>query len=276
VLTTKALWIIERNLDRELGLPDLARACDVSRFHLAHAFGEATGMAVMEYVRGRRLTRAAHALAAGAGDILGVALDSGYGSHEAFTRAFRAQFDRTPEDVRNAGSLAGLALVAAILPQDDRPPQIPPPRFESKGELRFVGLGAPYDYGSVAHIPAQWQRFMAEFYGRIENRSEPIPVGVSTRDEAGRLLYVCAVEVSRFGAVPEPLIKLSLSPSAYAVFEHPGHASELHRTYTAIWNDWFDFTDRLPAEAPGYERHKPSFDPRTGEGGVSVWIAVEP
>ena len=39
----------------------------------------------------------AQALAGGAPDILAVALDAGYGSHEAFTRAFRDQFGVTPE-----------------------------------------------------------------------------------------------------------------------------------------------------------------------------------
>ena len=67
---------------------------------MAHAFGRATGWSVMRYVRGRRLSEAARTLAAGATDILAVALDAGYGSHEAFTRAFRDQFGRTPESVR--------------------------------------------------------------------------------------------------------------------------------------------------------------------------------
>jgi AraC family transcriptional regulator len=33
-------------------------------------------------------------------DILSLALDTGYGSHEAFSRAFRAQFGTTPETIR--------------------------------------------------------------------------------------------------------------------------------------------------------------------------------
>ena len=51
----------------------------------------------MRYVRARRLTRRTHA-GANAPDILQVALDAGYGSHEAFTRAFRDCFGITPED----------------------------------------------------------------------------------------------------------------------------------------------------------------------------------
>src|ERR687891_2167138 len=66
----KALWIIERNSTQPLTLDGIAAACGVSRSHLAHAFGTATGLSVMQYVRARRLSAAAQALAGGAPDIL--------------------------------------------------------------------------------------------------------------------------------------------------------------------------------------------------------------
>src|SRR5215207_9231131 len=91
-LPDRALWIIERNSTRPLTLDGIAAACGVSRSHLAHAFGTTTGLSVMHYVRARRLSATAQALAAGAPDILAIALEAGYGSHEAFTRAFRAHF----------------------------------------------------------------------------------------------------------------------------------------------------------------------------------------
>ena len=97
----KALWIIERNSTDALTLDGIAAACGVSRSHLAHAFGTATGMSVMQYVRARRLSTAALALAAGAPDILSIALEAGYGSHEAFTRAFRREFGSPPGEWRS-------------------------------------------------------------------------------------------------------------------------------------------------------------------------------
>jgi len=62
-LATRAGWTIERNLNQPLSLDWLAEACGVSRFHLAHAFGDATGRSVMRYVRSRRLSEAAKRLA---------------------------------------------------------------------------------------------------------------------------------------------------------------------------------------------------------------------
>src|ERR1700730_2814090 len=98
----KALWFIEGHLARELTLDEVAAIGGVSRYHMVRAFAAATGLSVMRYVRARRLSEAARALAGGAPDILRVALDADYGSHEAFTRAFRDHFGVTPEAVRAA------------------------------------------------------------------------------------------------------------------------------------------------------------------------------
>ncbi|RUX42085.1 AraC family transcriptional regulator, partial [Mesorhizobium sp. M4A.F.Ca.ET.050.02.1.1] len=109
--TEKALWFVESHLPDAISLDDVAQSSGVSRFHVTRAFGAATGRSVMGYMRARRLSEAARKLAGGAPDILSVALEAGYGSHEAFTRAFRDQFGTTPELVRAQGSTNTLDLV---------------------------------------------------------------------------------------------------------------------------------------------------------------------
>jgi AraC family transcriptional regulator len=272
-LTNKALFVIERNLDHDLSLGEIADACGVSRFHLAHAFGEVTGKAVMEYVRARRLSEAARKLARGADDILALALDSSYASHEAFTRAFRAQFGVTPEDARRDG--AALALIDPLPFVETRRIALPPPRFEQLGELKFVGLGQSCAHGRMDHIPAQWQRFMRDFYAGIANRLQEMPTGVSTRGQNDdEMVYVSAAGVSAFGAVAQELMRVVVPPARYAVFVHDGHVTELPQTYAAIWDNWFPTSGHAPAEASGIERHNPAFDPRTGNGGITIWVAL--
>src|SRR6202042_1893128 len=106
----KALWYIESHLAEALTLDEIAGVAGVSRFHLVRAFAAATGSPVMRYVRARRLTEAARALAGGAPDILSLALEADYGSPEAFTRAFRDHFGITPEMVRATTCLSRLKL----------------------------------------------------------------------------------------------------------------------------------------------------------------------
>ena len=187
----KALWVIERNSAQPLSLDDIAAACGVSRSHLAQAFGTATGLSVMQYLRARRLSDAARALADGAPDILSVALDAGYGSHEAFTRAFRDRFQQTPESVRDRRTLDGLALVCPLELRPQTAVCVDPPRFVDEPPMRVVGLAEICSFDTAVTIPAQWQRFMAR-YDAIPEKLDRIPIGINQpADDDGRFEYVC-------------------------------------------------------------------------------------
>ena len=273
-VVNKALFVIERNLHRDLSLDQIARYCDVSRFHLAHAFGEATGQSAMEYLRGRRLTEAAFALASGADDILSVALDSRYASHEAFSRAFKAQFGKTPEEVRTSESVEGLKLVHAIRHLESKAMKLKEPRFEQSEELLFVGLGEHVPYRDMQNIAGQWQRFMSASYGEIAFRAAEPPVGIAAASNDDGIEYLCAARVTKFADVPKGCRRIAVPPATYAVFAHDGHITQIRETYEAIWNDWFAKSGKTPAEAPTLERHNDSFDPRTGKGGVTIWIPI--
>ena len=274
-VTEKALWVIERNHGRDLTLDDIAQACGVSKYHLAHAFGQSTGAAVMQYARGRRLTEAAQALANGAKDILDLALGSGYSSHEAFSRAFRSRFGVSPESVRANGTLDGLAIVKPMRVPDRPAAQIHAPQFISANEICCIGMSEHYMFGATEGIPGQWQRFMAVASG-IPNRIQGIPIGVAmTVDAEGNFDYLCAVQVTAFTAEPSELVQLRIPARRYAVFEHRDHVATLWQTYTAIWDEWLPTHDMTSADAPSIERHKETFDPRTGNGGVDVWIPIE-
>jgi AraC family transcriptional regulator len=276
-LTNKALWVIERNLAQPLTLAELAGACGVSRYHLAHAFGAATGIPLMQYVRKRRLTEAAHRLACGeAPDILELALDCGYGSHEAFSRAFRGQFGTTPEQVRKDQSVETLPMIKALKARGPVEIALAPPRFVTGAPMLLVGLSERHSFDGTERIPAQWQRFMAS-YGEISHKADPVPIGVSTNldDDDGTFEYVCAVEVREASDLPKGFIQLRVPAQHYAVFEHLDHAATIGATYYAIWDRWLPAHHHKAADGPAIERHLATFDPQTGLGGIEIWIPVE-
>jgi AraC family transcriptional regulator len=99
------LWVLESRSREQLSLEELSSVTGRSKSYLSRIFPLVTGHSVTGYLRARRLSEAARLLAEGAPDILSVALEAGYGSHEAFTRAFRDQFGVTPQAVRQRRSL---------------------------------------------------------------------------------------------------------------------------------------------------------------------------
>jgi AraC family transcriptional regulator len=273
--SNRALWFIESHFASELTLDDIAAAGCVSRHHMTRAFGTATGYPVMRYVRGRRLSEAARALAAGAPDILALALAAGYGSHEAFTRAFREQFGLTPEAVRAQGHADNLALLEPIKMNETLLEHLEPLRYENGRALLIAGLGGRYNCENGAAIPAQWQRF-GPHIGHIPGQIGQVAYGVCCNgDDQGNLDYICGVEVADIAGLPADWTHVRIPPQRYVVFLHRDHVSTIRRTWNTIWNRWLPASGLEAARSPDLERYGETFDPLSGMGGVEIWIPLK-
>ena len=271
----KALWYIESHLTRELSLEEIAAGAEISRFHLTRAFGEATGRSPMRYARARRLTRAAQTLACGAPDIMAVALEAGYSSHEAFTRSFRDQFDCTPESVRDSRTLNHLTLVEPIRLEESVSDQLSPVRFEQGKTLLVAGISRRYTCESSAGVPAQWNEFLPQF-GHVPGQVGRIAYGVRCNtDSEGAFDYLCGVEVPGFSQLPASLTRMRIPPQKYAVFSHTAHVASIRSTWNTIWTQWLPNSGHEVVDAPDFERYGPQFDPQTGLGGFEIWLPVK-
>jgi AraC family transcriptional regulator len=273
----KALWYVEGHLSDALTLDDVAAVAGVSRFHMVRAFGEATGMSVMRYVRARRLTKAARSLAKGAPDILTLALEADYGSHEAFTRAFRDHFGVTPEQVRAATCLDKLALQEPIMLDSTPAANLQPPRFATARATLVAGVGERYNFcdNGGANIPNQWNQFHQKV-GDIANRVGKLAFGVCCNgDDSGNFDYIAGVEVSDFSDLPREFARVRIPEQRYVVFTHAEHISTIRRTVIAIWNQWLPQSGLNVADAPNFERYDEKFDGATGNGGVEIWVPVK-
>jgi AraC family transcriptional regulator len=272
-VTCKALWYIEAHLSGDVSLNAIAAAVGVSRFHLSRAFGVTVGCALATYVRARRLSEAARRLADGAPDILAVALDSGYGSHEAFTRAFRQQFGLTPEQLRDEATVGRLDLQEPLRMDDNTAATTPVPcRVARHDMLLIFGLGQRYR--TNAGIPSQWDRFIP-YIGTIPNQVGTAAYGVICNpDDAGSYEYITGVEVCEFPAEPAEFSRLRIPPQTYAVFEHKDHVSTVGATWKAIWNHAISATGYRASDGPAFERYGQQFDGRTGLGGFEIWVPI--
>lgn len=271
----RALWYIESHLSEDISLEDIARTCGTSRYHLCRAFAAITGTPVMRYVRGRRLSEAARQLVRGAPDVLTVALDAGYASHEAFTRAFGEQFGCTPADIRREGRLDDLHLVP---PRGNDPPMnatLKPPRVEEGRLLLIAGMSRRYSETTIAGIPSQWQQFVPHI-GNIPSKVANVTYGVCMNsDESGTIEYLCGVEVTSFDGIPKEFATVRLPAQRYAVFTHHGHVSTIRATWEAIFRTGLPSLGATMADAPDFERYDERFDGRTGNGIVEIWVPLE-
>ncbi|MEO6179124.1 MAG: helix-turn-helix domain-containing protein [Devosia sp.] len=274
----KTVWFVESRLrDSELSLDTMAEHAGVSRSHLSRIFPVATGRQLSSYIRGRRLTEAARELANGAPDILSLALDMGYGSHEAFTRAFREQFGLTPDDLRRRRSLDTLDLVEPLRMDTPTLPKLAPPVIEKREALRIGGLGSHFTFKTMDTIPHLWQRF-GQYLPEMAYDGQPIAFGISGPMPEGSegFDYFAAAPVPKTKELLPGLTEMTLPAGTYARFKHEGHISQIRGTCAAVYetgipalgreadNRWFTFA----------EYYGPDFEPVTGMGTVEIWVKL--
>jgi AraC family transcriptional regulator len=87
---------IEDNLDRTISLSELAGIANVSRFHFARIFRQATGMSAMNFVEQSRIRRAQVLLSESNLPLVEVALMTGFSDQSHFTRRFSRHVGTTP------------------------------------------------------------------------------------------------------------------------------------------------------------------------------------
>jgi len=91
---------IEDHLDEPLPLAELADIAGFSPHHFHRIFRHVTGEAPKEYLRRLRLERAVSRMKVSPDNVLQIALEAGFKTHETFTRAFARRFGINPSEFR--------------------------------------------------------------------------------------------------------------------------------------------------------------------------------
>ncbi|NRB10911.1 MAG: GyrI-like domain-containing protein [Rickettsiaceae bacterium] len=98
----RVINFIGKHLDEELDLDELCKVACFSKYHFHRLFTAHSGISLMGYIKWLRLKRAAHQLMAHKEDtIINIALDAGFESHEAFSRAFKQICGQSPSIFRS-------------------------------------------------------------------------------------------------------------------------------------------------------------------------------
>lgn len=95
---------IERNLDRQLKLDELARVANFSAFHFHRIFGALTGETLNRFIQRVRVEKAGSLLLTNpAASVTEIAFDCGFSSSSTLARAFSAHFGMSASEWRDGG-----------------------------------------------------------------------------------------------------------------------------------------------------------------------------
>jgi len=148
---------IETNLTEPLSIEQISRAACFSPFHFQRLFRVATGVAVKEYLRKRRLSMTLSELKLSNKKVIEIAFDFQYETPEAFTRAFFARYGINPADYRNGNKVLNtfprIELNSHIIPVKSKT------KKDSKmdNEIKVV----PYSHDFAEAVAEMWHEMSA-------------------------------------------------------------------------------------------------------------------
>ncbi|MCG5471551.1 AraC family transcriptional regulator [Micromonospora sp. LAH09] len=278
----EAMTYIERHLDQRIEVAELARIALTSEYHFRRLFSALAGMPLSEYIRRRRLTVAGADVLAGERTLLDVAVHYGYGSAEAFARAFHAVHGVGPGEARRTG--------AALRAQPRMSFRL---TVEGSGsmEYRIVSKDAFALVGRKARVPlvhegmnpaivAFIRSIDKETTAWIESLSDQEPAGIvnvsdnlaDRREEGTELDYWHGVVT---GAVPpEDLDALPVQAGTWAVFTTSGAFPQaVQHLWRDVFTQWFPSNPYRSRPGPEISRVRVSADGT--EADAELWIPVE-
>lgn len=114
----KVIDFIGHHLNEELSLESLSDISRISKFHFHRLFTALTGLSLHQYIRWLRLKRAAHQLILNKEQsVINIAMNAGFESHEAFSRAFKRACGMSPIQYRRNSSWGHWETVPYSLPK---------------------------------------------------------------------------------------------------------------------------------------------------------------
>ncbi|MFE3883409.1 GyrI-like domain-containing protein [Streptomyces lydicus] len=278
----QALEHIEGHLDQDLDVKELARIAATSEHHLRRMFSALAGMPLLEYVRRRRLTLAGAEVLAGRETLLEIAVRYGYGSGEAFARAFRAMHGIGPGEARRTGAaLTSQSRMAFRLTVEGSSSMRY--RVVDKADFTVVGLKTrvPLVHAGPNQAIMDFVRGIdPQTLERLEKLSDQEPHGIvavcdgmdPSRAEGTVLDYHHGVITSAVAL--EGTTTLAVPAGTWAVFTTSGPAPQaIQELWRDVFTEWFPSNPYRTRTGPEILRTRLS--PQKTEVDAELWLALE-
>lgn len=254
---------IQQNLDGPLALDELAAIACFSPFHFHRVFRGMVGESLKEHIRRLRLERAASLLKVGKQPVTQIALDAGYSSHEAFTRAFHDCFGASPSGFRalrrklspevasglhyrKDGSITQFRTLRGGATMKVEIKRIKPLRVAF---MRHVG---PYK-----QVGTTWDKLLPILGKEGLLGGNPMFIGICHDDPEvtvpARLRYDACVTVDQEFHGEGDIGTQMIAGGDYAVTTHQGPYERLGDSYAALLGQWLPRSGRELGNAPCFE-----------------------
>lgn len=272
----ESLDYIEGNLEQGPVTAEAAKIACCSAYHYQRMFSYLAGVTLSEYVRRRRMTKAAFDLQNGE-KVLDTAMKYGYESPTAFNRAFQSVHGISPSAAQKEGaSLKAYQRISfTISIKGETEMEY---RIETKEAFRIVGVSAPLEQEIEKNfdtVPAMWGRAATDgTVPRLAQMMDSEPKGILGVSACmGEDQWAYYISVASTQPVPEGMTEYTVPACTWAIFPGcgamPNGIQELEKR---VVSEWLPGSGYEYADAPDIEVY---LEPNPVDAKFEVWVPVK-
>lgn len=249
----KVLEYIHDHLNEDLLLEDLAAVAGFSPYHFHRIFKGFVGVSVAQYVRQLRMAEAVRRLRDGSQSITEIALEAGYQTPSAFTKAFKKLLGVSPS------ACDGVMPLPHLTSHEGKPSMKPEIRDLAAREVIYVRRRGMI--GGTFTVTARKAFDVLSDFTKAEGIEDRIISCLAINPDDPDSM---PPEDCRYDACFElredtdytlrgDVEKQVIEQGRFAVFEHRGPYDTLWQTWNAIYRDWLPKSGMTLRDAPPYE-----------------------
>lgn len=275
---SQAIDYIEDNLTGFISYDEAAKIACCSTYYFQRMFSHVVGIPLSDYIRRRRMTKAAFELQVSEAKVMDIASKYGYVSPTSFNRAFQNVHGVAPTAARMEGTLLNtyprIRFSINVTGVESMPY-----RVETKDPIRVVGIRTVLQEDVEQNfkiVPAFWDATLkSNIFSEICKLPHQKPqgvLGITVYKGPEDIYYYIAAATDEL--VPEGMVELTIPAATWVIFECDGHFQESVQTiFKRFLIEWLPFSGYEYAELPDMEIY-PIGDSRLKGGHAEVWIAI--
>lgn len=246
-----AIIYIENHLGENITVEDVAHNVGYSYYHLTRQFSAILGESVGCYIKRRRLADGAKKLLYTDKRIIDIAIENGFESSEAFSRAFKSLYKVNPSTYRQNRLnllISNKEKLNSKLIYHRAKNITVSPKIVELPDIQVAGLRGQTTLSDNT-IPELWKYFVTISKTIPNKKINARGFGICEACETINAIYnmndnvlfseVAGIEVSGFENLTKPFVSKILRKGRYAVFTHRGSLALIQKTFEYIYDTWF-------------------------------------
>lgn len=281
-LILSSVQIIENNLRTNMTILDISKELGFSFHYYSRLFKAITGYSPKSYMLARKITESISPLIETDRRIIDLAIEFGFGSSEAYTRAFNKIINKNPSDIRKEGTINRKLLLQPITDKGLRKSKHAidkEPEIVTIGEIKLVGIPFYYDLSMKNDLTNPWS-LLNQNLNMITNMKKPnkfYQLQFWFPDQDSDIIYFyLAVAVNKYESIPIQFTAKTIPAGTYLKFRHKGLANQVGYTYQYIYENWLPSTNYKLSSHFNFEYYGDAhLGPYNEESISEIYIPIE-